>query len=134
MGVRTYGEKSAGLYALDPLDGSIHLQIATPETQVSGLAAMGDHAIAVALAQDQTLHEILCIDLSDSTSSLIERTPRYMTDIAGNDRGEAWIAASPSWVDPSAPTGLSIYDIASCQLMTPEPIGLSLHPVSIAFY
>jgi hypothetical protein len=134
MGVRTYGEDSAGLYALDPLDGSVHLKVATPETQISGLAAYGDRAVAIALAQDQSLHEILCIDLSNATSSLIERTSRYLTDIAGNDRGEAWIAASPSWVDPSAPTGLSIYDIASCNLTTPQPIGLSLHPVSIAFY
>lgn len=134
MGVSDHGQDPAGLYVLDPVKGSVELQVATPETQVSGLAAYGDHAIAVAMTQDQSLHEILCLDLSSGTSTLIERTPRYLTDISGNDQGEAWIAASPSWVDPSAATGLSIYDIASCQLMTEAPLELSLHPFRVAFY
>jgi len=134
VSARAYEQDEAGIYTIDPADGSVNLQFATPKTHISGLAIHGDQAIAIGLAEDQTQHEILCVDLTSGTSSLIERTARYLTDIAANDRGEAWLAASPSWVDPSAATGLSIYDIASCQLTTEESLLLNLHPVSVAFY
>ena len=134
VATEAFDQDPSGVYALNPIEGSVTLLAEAPEIQITGIAAHGDRAIGIGLASDLSHHDILCVDLSTGASTLMERTERYLTDITSNDRGEAWLAARPSWVDPSAATGLSVYSIETCELLSEEPTLLTLHPFDIAFY
>lgn len=127
------------------LDGD--LRILDPETgEFSGVllveSEIGENITAlaatderiVAITQDQeSIYTVRCLDFEGGVEIAGDSTA-FLQAIAINSRGEAWIAAAPSWADPLAPTGVLIYDPVGCAPITEAPIETLLPPASIAFY
>ncbi len=131
---RAFEDDAGGLYALDPDADSLELLVDMGGEQVSNLGAYGDAAVITSLSADYTSSSLHCVDLAGGAVTSSEATNAYYTDVAVNDRGEAWLATGASWMDPEAPTGLWVHDIAGCQSKTEQPIQPSLHPWGVAFY
>ncbi len=131
---RAYGDDASGIYALDPAADTVSYIGGLDGYDPIGIAAWGDRAIVAGLASDWSSYAIACVDLGTGETLSLDTTNSYITDVAVNDRGEAWLAAGPSWLDPDADAGLFVYDIATCTEMDGSPIGLSLYPMSVAFY
>ena len=134
---RAYGEDPAGIYAVDATSGARLLApMDSLELVPTALAAWGERAIATVVTEDGSSQGIACVDLGSGESALAESTTRFLTDIAGNELGEAWVGAHWGWLDPdAAEPGVLVYDIEGCSSLTPEsPISLTLAPYSIAFY
>ena len=129
-----HGGTPAGLSRLRLPEGELKLVMETPGEHVTGLATQDDRALAISLAEDGMSYAVSCVDLALGSVTSRESTPRYLTSVAGNDRGEAWVSAGPSWLDPTADSGLFVYDIEDCRLKNDAPIALSLHPFSVGFY
>ena len=134
VGAEAHGEDVAGLYALDPSAGSAELLVDSGTEGLSGVVAHGDDAVAISLASDYSSYAIHCIDLSSGALATVETTSSYLTGAVGNDAGEAWISSGSSWIEPGAPSGVFVYDVATCSALTTAPISLSLYPFSMAFY
>lgn len=130
---RAHGEDVSGVYALDPDADTLSLRVELPG-EPADVAAWGERAVATSLAEDGSGYTLHCLDLSAGELLSSEETDSYLTAAASDDRGRAWVARGLSWVDPEAPTGLDVVDIATCETQTTTPIRLSLHPVSLAFY
>ncbi|MCO4748019.1 MAG: hypothetical protein KC912_24715 [Proteobacteria bacterium] len=130
---RAYGDDTGGIYKLDPSTGVTHVAAVAGE-EFAGIVASGDHAVAISLASDYSHYALHCVNLATDTVTSSTNSPQYYSGISANDRGEAWVVSSPSWIDDTAPVGLSVYDIASCDAKTTAPIALSLAPKTVAFY
>lgn len=130
---KAYGSDEGGIYALDPASGVRHIAAVSGET-MTGIAASGDRAIAISAADDYSHYALHCIDLAGETVLSSANTMAYYSGIAANDRGEAWVIAGSSWLDATAPVGVSVFDIATCDELTTSPLALSLAPKDIAFY
>jgi len=124
----------AGLSRLRLPSGELEVLLETPGEHVTGLATHDDTALAISLAQDGMSYAVMCLDLEEPLVRSRESTSRYLTAVQGNDRGEAWVSAGPSWMDPTAASGLFVYDVATCALINDEPVEMSLHPFSVAFF
>ncbi len=131
---RAFGDDAGGLYALDPAADTLELLVDMGDEQLTGLGAWGQRAVATSLSADFGSASRHCLDLGAGAVSASEITDAYYSDVAVNDRGEAWVATGASWMDPGAPTGLWVYAIETCTARNDEPIQLSLHPWSVAFY
>jgi hypothetical protein len=131
---RGYGKDAGGLYAIDTKAGTSSMIVETGSDSLSGLAAEGDAAVAISLASDYSHYSVHCIDIAGGTISTLEETSSYLTGATANNLGEAWITAGSSWIDSSAPSGVFVYDIASCSSLAKDPLGFSLNPNSVAFY
>ena len=132
---RAYDQDPSGLYVIDPAQGTVSNLIDTGVESLSSIAAFEDAAIAISLASDYSSYDVHCIDLTTGDLTTLEQTTSYLTSARANDLGEAWITASNSWIDPKAPSGLFVYDIASCSSLTgSDALELSLAPNSVAFY
>ncbi len=130
---RAFGDDEGGIYGLDPATGIDHIASVAGEN-FSGLAATAGNAIAISLAADYSHYATHCIDLGTGAVTGTAETAVYYNSIAGNDRGEAWITAGPSWIDDTAATGIFVFDIDACTERTTDPISLSLAGKDIAFY
>ena len=129
-----YGEDPSGLYGLDPAADKVTLLVESTDGNFSGAAAVGSTAVATALAGDYSHYTVYCIDLAQGVADVLEETTSYLTGVAQNDRGEAWVSAGSSWIDSSAPSGIFIYDIATCTAQADSPLSFSLYPFDVAFY
>lgn len=129
-----HGEDPGGLYRLDPGADTVELIVESPGERFSGVAAVGEGAIAIALADDHSRYTVYCIDLAAGVADVLEETGSYLTGVAQNDRGEAWISAGSSWLDDAAPSGIFRYDIASCTPLASAPLSFGLYPFDVAFY
>lgn len=130
---RAFGGDVGGIYALDPATGVDHV-VAVEGESFSGIAAVGDRAVAISLAADYSHYALHCVDLAGGAVESSAETASYYDVISTNDRGEAWITAGPSWIDETAPQGLFVYDVATCTQKTTAPITLSLAPKGLAFF
>lgn len=128
--------KRGGIYQLDSDSGALSgNQVDTDALGVeyTGLAVHGLHAVALASTPDYAT-ELHCVDLDAGTASVAEPAGPFLTAIAGNDLGEAWVAARPPWTDPTSPGGMIVYDIATCTSLTgPSWIDTVLDPYDVAF-
>jgi hypothetical protein len=131
---RAFGEDPGGVWVLDPEADRLEPRIVLDEGEAVGVAADGERALLGAMASDYSSFELHCLDLAGGAITSSAPTDAYLADMKSDDRGRAWVAQGISWVDPDAPSGLSVYDIATCAIETSQPIGLSLYPVSIDFY
>ncbi len=131
---RAFGDDPGGVYALDPAADSLEHLLSVEGEELTHIGAVGDQALATSLATDWSHNAHHCIDLAEAALRSSETTDSYITAMASNDRGEAWVALGVSWMDPHAPTGLMVYDIAGCSALSEQPIGLSLYPVGIDFH
>ncbi len=131
---RAYGDDAGGLYVLDPEADSVELRVDLGDEQLSNVGAFGGAAAATSLSADYTSSSLHCLDLAAGSITSSEVTDAYYTDLAVNDRGEAWITTGSSWMDPHAPTGLWVFGIEGCEAKTEQPIQPSLHPWSVDFY
>ncbi|NOY28434.1 MAG: SMP-30/gluconolactonase/LRE family protein [Oligoflexia bacterium] len=138
VGARAFGGMAGGIYALDPAADSVTLlaDVEAGGESLYDVAAYGDGAIITTLSSDLSTYGIDCVDLGTGTITQLDQRTEFLQGIAGNDRGQAWIAASWGWTDPkSASPGVFVYDIPGCTSLTGDsPIALSLAPASIAFY
>lgn len=130
---RAFGGDVGGLYSLDP-SGAPEWVASVVGEEFSGVAANGEHAVAISLASDYSHYAHHCIDLTTGEVTSSTNTAAYYSAISGNDRGEAWVVASPSWIDGAAPTGITVFDIETCEERTAAPIALSLSPKDISFF
>lgn len=130
---RNYDKILGGLYVLDPTAGELSSPIEITGEEIQGAAGFGDKAIAFSLAQDYSHYALHCIDLATGDVTSTE-TDEYYTAIRAHDNGEAWLTLGSSWLNAEAPTGVRVFDIATCAEKTTEPIALSLFPTSVAFY
>lgn len=129
-----FGDDPGGIYALEPGgDGLTHL-LDVPGEALSSIAAVGDHAIATSTASDYSHFGRHCIDLGAAEVTSSETGTTLFGAVAANDRSEAWVALGPSWLDASAPTGVMVYDLESCEAKTSTPIATSLPPNAVSFY
>jgi len=133
-GVEAYGEDVAGIYVIDPQADAVSLLVESVESTVTGIATDGEKAIAVTSADDGSNYSLHCVDLTMGEMTLLEETQSYLNSISANDRGEAWLTAGSSWMDPSAPTGVFVYDIAACVGLSELPLRFSMLPTRVAFY
>ncbi len=131
---RAFGEDPGGVWVLDPEADRLEPRLTIDEGEPAGIAAHGDRAVLGVMAADYSSFELQCLDLAGGAVVSSEATDAYLADMKSNDRGEAWVVQGISWVDPDAPSGLTVYDIATCEPLSDQPIGLSLFPVSIDFY
>jgi hypothetical protein len=99
----------------------------------SGVAVSGSKAVAIAAAPDYSGYGTYCLDLQAGTSTEIEFGASYLTSATGNDRGHAWVTAGSSWIDATAPSGVKVFDIESCEAAS-DWMSFSLYPSSLAFY
>ena len=132
---RAFGDQAGGLWALRGGEPELLLDATQLGGELAGVAAFGDRALLTALAADYTTYEVWCADLSTGLATPVYSTTSFLTDLAANDRGEAWLAAHWGWQDPeNATAGLTIWDIASCAVQGDgAPIALSLAPYAVAF-
>lgn len=128
-----YGDDPAGLYVLDPGAGSLAHLVDIPGEHLTGVAVHQGQAMATSLAADWGHYGLHCIDLGTGDFETVQRSQSFLTTIAPDGAGQAWITAAPSWQDPEAATGLFVWDIADCA-DTGVHINLSLFPNSVAFY
>jgi hypothetical protein len=133
-GAEAFGSDTAGLYVIDTVTGTKTQLVETTDMNVLDVAAVGDKAIVVAVKADSSAYALSCLDLTTGEMSLIEETASYLTSITANNRGQAYVTAGSSWIDPDAPSGLMAYDIANCTAISTEWMSFSMYPTSIAFY
>jgi DNA-binding beta-propeller fold protein YncE len=133
-GAEAFGSDTAGLYVIDTVAGTKTQLVETTDMNVLDVAAVDDKAIVVAVKADSSAYALSCLDLTTGEMSLIEETASYLTSITANNRGQAYVTAGSSWLDPEAPSGLIAYDIATCTAISTEWMGFSMYPTSVAFY
>jgi hypothetical protein len=137
VSTRAYDDDPGGLSILDTRDGSYTPLVG--QDVLGGTAdeatAFGSRAIVAALAPDYESTAIQCVDLETGDVETLFTTVDFVTAVAGNGRGEAWIGTGWGWVDPdSARPGLRVVDVATCSERTEEPLELALAPYSLTFY
>jgi len=129
-----YGGESGALARLRLPEGRLETVVETPGDHLMGLAVQGDSALGISFSDDAAAYAVLCVDLAQGALRSREPTSRYLTAVHGNDRGEAWVSAGPSWLDPTAPSGLYVYDVHTCTALNDTPIEMTLHPFDLAFF
>ena len=134
VGAEAYGEDSGGLYILDPAANTVSPLDGTAGKTVGSAAAYGTKAIVTSVAPDWSSYGVHCVDLVDGTMDVIAEGPSYLTGAFANNIGQAFVTAGSSWLDEAAPSGIFVYDIASCAAVSTEWMGLSMYPSSVAFY
>ncbi|MCB9765374.1 MAG: hypothetical protein H6739_36710 [Alphaproteobacteria bacterium] len=127
----------AGLHLLDTAAGTLSealLDEVSEGVAVLGFVSWGQDAVVMTL--DASGHYgVGCVDLGTWAYTHAETVDNYLSDIAGDDRGEAWIAARTHWSNPAADNGAIVYDIATCAALTTSgPVETLLAPYAIAFY
>ena len=101
---------------------------------IFGYTASGSGAV-VGIRDAAYNYGIGCIDLNDWAYSTAEMVDNYLTNVAGNNRGEAWVTARTHWSNPAADNGAIVYDVESCSALTTSgPVSTVLAPSSITFY
>lgn len=132
VAAEAYDEDPGGIYTLDPTEGLRH--VAAVEGQnVFSVGAYGNAAVALSLATDWSSYGIHCLDLGNESITSQTSTSSFLRNVQVNDRGEAWVSASGSWLDEEAPSGIFVYDVATCAELTTEPITLSMPVSDVAF-
>ena len=127
------------LASLDPEAGALTalgVDEADLESNLGSLAA-GSNGRALLLSTDESwLYTASCVDLETGEVTAIATVDTFLSDVAVNDRNEAWVASRASWAAPEAVGGLLVYDLDTCTELTAEsgPIPLSIEPYSVAFY
>jgi hypothetical protein len=137
VSTRAYAGDPGGLSILDTRDGSYTPLVG--QDVLGGTAdeatAFGSRAIVAALATDYESTAIQCVDLETGAVEAIDTTIDFVTAVVGNERGEAWIGTDWGWVDPDgAQPRLRVFDVATCEERTKEPLRLGLAPYSLTFY
>jgi hypothetical protein len=137
VSTRAYDGDPGGLSILDPASGTLTALV--DEATLGGTAdeatGFGSRAIVAALAEDYESTMIQCVDLETGAVDTLDTTVHFVTVVAGNERGEAWVGDDWGWVDPdNARPGLRIFDVETCTERTAEPLELLLAPYSLAFY
>lgn len=133
-GAEAFGSDTAGLYVIDTVAGTKTQLVESTDMNIVDVAAVDDKAIVVAVKADYSAYALSCLDLTTGEMSLIEETASYLTSITANNRGQAYVTAGLSWIDPDAPAGLMVYDIASCTALSTESMNFSMYPTNVAFY
>ena len=132
--VEAFGEDLAGVYELDPAANTKTLLVEATAGVFTDLAVSGKKAVGIAVAPDYSAYGTHCLDLEAGTATEIASSASYLTSVTGNDRGQAWVTAGSSWIDASAPAGVFVYDIESCEAVSEDWMSFSLYPSSLAFY
>lgn len=132
---RPFGDQAGGLWAITGEGPRLLIDDALLEGELAGVAAFGDRAILTSLSDDYSAYAIWCADLSAGTVRSLGSSTSFLTDLAANERGEAWLTAHWGWQDPEASmAGLSVYDIGACAERTAgAPLTLSLAPYAVSF-
>lgn len=130
-------EEDGGLSLLDLDAGELGSPV-VEEAELGGdlaeFAAGVDHGLAITADEDWT-YTTWCLDLSDPAPQKLGTTDRYLSDVAVNDLGEAWIATREGWADPEVEGGLVVVDLATCTSRTGDDrIQTELDPFSLDFY
>jgi hypothetical protein len=131
---RAFGDDVGGLYALDPAAETVTLIVESVDTSFSGVAANGDTAIVIGMADDFSSYNTYCVDLVDGVADMIDESGSYLTKAVANTNGEAWITAAVPWIDPKASSGIIVYDIETCSELTSTPLEFGFAPNAVAFY
>lgn len=127
------------LSRLDPAAGALAplgVDEADLEVNLGGVAA-GSNGKALLLSTDSSwLYTVSCVDLATGAITPITTTENFLSDVAVNDRDEAWVAARASWAAPDVPGGVMIFDLETCTETTGDggPLSFSVEPYSLAFY
>jgi hypothetical protein len=134
-GAEAFGDDTAGLYVIDTVAGTKTQLVdsASLGVNILDVAVVGDKAMAVSVKADWSAYVLSCMDLSTGTILSSVETDSYLTSISANNRGEAYVTAGSSWIDPSAPSGLAVYDVESCTAKG-DWMSFSMYPTSVAFY
>ncbi|TNE87603.1 MAG: hypothetical protein EP330_18070 [Deltaproteobacteria bacterium] len=123
-----------GIYSLEPSGAGLTHLLTIEGEGLGSIAAAGDKAVVTSTASDYSHFGLHCVDLSVPEVSSSETGVKLFGGAKANDRGEAWVTLGPSWLDSTAPTGLVVYDIATCSEQTETPIATSLAPNAVSFY
>jgi hypothetical protein len=126
--------ESASLITIDPQSDTTTTLVDTENQNIVGLAAFGDRAVGISVADDYSHYAVHCFDLNTGVWSTAEQTDSFLTGVYPNDNGEAWITSGRPWIDLEAPSGIFVYDIETCTSKTDAPVTFSLYPYSLAFY
>jgi hypothetical protein len=137
VSTRAYGSDPGGLSILDPGDESVTPLVS--QSELGGTSdeatAFGSRAIVASLATDYSETSIQCVDLATGAVTVLDTTIQFVSVVAGNERGEAWVGETWGWVDPDAARpGVRVFDVEGCVERTTAPIELDLAPYSLAFY
>ena len=132
--VEAFGDDLAGIYELDPVANTKTLLVEATAGVFTDLAVSGKKAVGIAVAPDYSAYGTHCLDLVAGTATEIASGPSYLTSVTANDRGQAWVTAGSSWIDATAPAGVFVYDIESCEAVSEDWMSFSLYPSSLAFY
>ena len=130
-----WGDDSGGLYAIDPA-GAAELLVDLGAEGWDAVAAgvAGDVAVVAAVASDYSAYGVHCVDLSTGGLTTATTTNAFLTSVATNDRGEAWVTAGWSWLDPGGEVpGVQVYDPATCAA-DGAAIEMTLAPGAVAFH
>jgi hypothetical protein len=133
-GAEAFGSDTAGLYVIDTVAGTKTQLVESTDMNIVDVAAFEDKAIVVSMKADWSAYALSCLDLATGDMALMMETASYLTSITANNRGQAYVTAGSSWIDPDAPAGLMSYDIATCTAISSEWMGFSMYPTSVAFY
>ena len=138
-GVRTglYGELDGAIYLAD--EGGIRMPpVLTEEniqTDITAAAMTSDHLMFIT-ADDDWNYTVQCLNLTTGETQIALASSNFLSDLAIDDTGRAWVAARTGWAEGTPePGGLHVFDPEECQsaLSTASPIRTTLSPFNIAF-
>jgi hypothetical protein len=130
----SFGETTGGIFSLEPGGDGLNLVLAVPGQLLESIAAVGDKAIVTSMAADYSSFGRYCVDLDAAEITDSESGVTLFGTAAANDRGEAWVTLGASWLDATAPTGLMVYDVETCEAKTASPVVTSLAPNVVSFF
>jgi len=139
----TIGIKT-GLYG--SLDGSVLLYDVTTgqkETLITEEELGLDITAASIRGQDMVFltadtdwnYTIHCMDISKDSPVTATTLPSFLSDVAIDGYGRAWVSAREGWSSESpSESGLWLIDASTCDLLTEAPLHTTLPPYNVAFH
>jgi len=138
-GVRTglYGEFDGAIYIMDG-DSIQTPPIITEETvqaDITSAALTTNHLMFITADTDWN-YTVRCLELSTGNIQVAMSTSSFLSDLAIDYQGRAWVAARSGWSSEAPdPGGLYVFDPDQCDtaLTTEGPIRTTLNPYNISF-
>jgi hypothetical protein len=126
-------DQAGGIYSFDTQNGNWEPIVTLEEDNVSTLATIENQIVYISAAPDYSSYKVNCFNQTDGTIFTSDPFIEYLTQIAVNSSGEAWVSAHWGWVDiNNANPGVYRFDVQRCQEIDLHLL-FNLAPVNITF-
>ena len=94
----------------------------------------GEGDVGLIAAAGDANGTLLCADMGTGSTNVVEADLGWIVAIEVNDRNEAYVLNRSSWASPYAgPFGVSVYDLATCDLLSAGILDTGLEPYQATF-